>query len=157
MSAEASTVVERPFDEHPAPGRGRRRRGRGRGIAIVLAIVVAAGAGYVWMWSPLPTARWRVTSITVDGTRLDPLDSYVTTSTANITFHGCNEVGATVGGLPWHPRFGTMWSTAVGCLGPSGDLDQAWYRLTHASVTFDGAWATTATLRGGDVVIRLTR
>ena len=119
--------------------------------------MLLAGVLLIWRAAPLPTARWRVERITVDGERVVPLRSSVTTGMGRITFRGCNEIGASVGGLPWRPRVISSSTTAVYCPGPRGDLDQIWWRLTRSDIAFDGAWRDRATLRGGGVRIELVR
>lgn len=115
------------------------------------------GALLIWRTAPLPTARWRVERITVDGERVDPLGSSVSTGMGNITFHGCNELATWVGGLPWRPRVVSSSTTLVGCPGPLARLERIWHRLTRSDIAFDGAWRDRATLRGGAVSIELRR
>jgi len=119
--------------------------------------LVLLGGLFVWRFSPLPSATWSVTDILVDGKQVDPLGATITTSLGNITFNGCNTISTQVGGLPWRPSLGTSSTTAMGCVGPQGDLDAIWARLAQSPVTFDGAWKRTATLRGSSVEIRLSR
>ncbi|HTO00127.1 MAG TPA: hypothetical protein VL068_05575 [Microthrixaceae bacterium] len=128
-----------------------------RWFAIGAVALLLLGALFVWRYSPLPPVNWTVAEIIVDGNRVDPLDSTISTSLGIIAFHGCNEMTAQAGGLPWKPRLGPDSSTAVGCLGPMGDLDASWIRLVKSSVTFDGVWKKTATIRGNSVEMRLRR
>jgi len=128
-----------------------------RWSAIGGVTIVVLGGLLVWRFSPLPSATWNVTEIVVDGNRVDPLGSTLTTGLGTITFHGCNEVAAHAGGLPWKPRLGPGSTTAMECLGPRGDLDAIWARLVQSSVTFDGAWRQTGTIRGSSVEMRITR
>lgn len=124
--------------------------------AASVTLVILAGL-FVWRVSPLPSATWTVNEILVDGKPVDPLGSTINTRLGLITFHGCNEISDQVGGLPWKPRFRSESSTAVGCLGTNRELDASWSRLVRSSVTFEGAWRRTATLRGSSVEMRLTR
>lgn len=112
---------------------------------------------FVWRVCPLPSETWRVTEIRVDDKLVDPLGSTIRTSLGSITFHGCNEISVHAGGLPWRPRLGPGSTTAADCGGPLGNLDAIWARLVRSPVTFDGAWSTTATLRGSGVEMRLSR
>lgn len=128
-----------------------------RRCAIGTAAILLVVAWFGWRYSPLPSADWTVTDIVVAGKRVDPLDSSISTSLGYVTFHGCNEMTARSSGLPWKPRLRPESSTAVGCLGPAGALDASWTRLVGSSVTFDGAWSGTATIRGNSVEMRLRR
>jgi hypothetical protein len=106
-----------------------------------LGVVLLAAALFVWRTSPLPSAKWRVTEIRVDGNRVDPL----------------NAMGAQAHGLPWHPKLDSTYTTEMFCTGPRGDLDKIWTRLVGSPITFDGAWSDTATLRTDSVEMHVTR
>jgi hypothetical protein len=122
-----------------------------------LGVVLLAAALFVWRTSPLPSAKWRVTEIRVDGNRVDPLNATIRTKMGSITFKGCNEMGAQAHGLPWHPKLDSTYTTEMFCTGPRGDLDKIWTRLVGSPITFDGAWSDTATLRTDSVEMHVTR
>ncbi|MGB6058286.1 MAG: hypothetical protein WBF71_08460 [Microthrixaceae bacterium] len=128
-----------------------------RWLALGAVTLVILGGLFVWRVSPLPSATWTVTEILVDGKAVDPLGSTIETGLGLVTFHGCNFISEQAGGLPWRPRFISTSTTEIHCLGANRDLDVSWTRLVGSSVTFDGAWRKTATIRGSSVEMRITR